>query len=211
MFWDDDEDLPWWFRRRRRYPFLHPFFGTWISADIDETMRELERMAERMFKEFQDRVPKSLVREHMFPDGSVTKKMGPFIYGWSMTMGPDEKPIIREFGNLKPPTHRRAGWEPPFDLRDEREPLVDVVEGEAEIQVVAELPGVEKRDIQLYATGETLTISVDTPERKYHKELEFPAEVDPKSARSSYRNGVLQVTLAKRSLRKPKGESIRIE
>jgi len=26
--------------------------------------------------------------------------MGPFVYGYSMTMGPDGKPIVREFGNV---------------------------------------------------------------------------------------------------------------
>jgi len=28
--------------------------------------------------------------------------MGPFVYGYSFSMGPDGKPVIREFGNVKP-------------------------------------------------------------------------------------------------------------
>jgi len=51
---------------------------------------------------------------------------------------------------------------------------------------------------------------VDTPQRKYYKELELPAEVDPKTAKSIYRNGVLEVTLAKIK-EKPKGEPIKVE
>ncbi|MGQ9460988.1 MAG: archaeal heat shock protein Hsp20 [Candidatus Bathyarchaeaceae archaeon] len=204
MSWDE---YPRWFRRRRRWP---SFFGDWYFRDIEEMMKDVERMMEDMLKEFIDRIPESLVRERKLPDGSTFKEMGPFVWGWSMTMGPDRKPVIREFGNLKPSTWARP-WEPPFDLREEREPLVDVLEGHEDIRVIAELPGVEKQDIRLYATGRTLTISVDTKERKYHKELELPAEVDPKNAKSSYRNGVLEVTLRRVEEKKTEGEQIKIE
>jgi HSP20 family protein len=56
-----------------------------------------------------------------------------------------------------------------------------------------------------------LSISVDTAERKYFKEVDLPVNVDPKSAKSVYKNGVLEVTLTKREERKPKGEPIKIE
>lgn len=204
MSWDE---YPSWFRRRRRWP---SFFGDWYFRDIEEMMKDVERMMEDMFKEFTDRIPESLVRERKLPDGSTFKEMGPFVWGWSMTMSPDRRPVIREFGNLKPSTWARP-WEPPFDLKEEREPLVDVLEGHEDIRVIAELPGVEKQDIRLYATGRTLTISVDTKERKYHKELELPAEVDPKSARSSYKNGILEVTLRRVEEKKLRGERIKIE
>ncbi|MFQ6077039.1 MAG: Hsp20 family protein, partial [Candidatus Bathyarchaeia archaeon] len=76
----------------------------------------------------------------------------------------------------------------------------------------AELPGVEKDDIELHATERGLTISVDTESRKYYKELKLPAEVEPSSAKSSYRNGVLEVTLTKKALgRGLKGFRIRVE
>lgn len=204
MSWDE---YPGWFRRRRRWPF---FFGDWYFGDIEEMMKDVERMMEDMLKGLTDRIPESLVRERKLPDGSTFKEMGPFVWGWSMTMGPDRKPVIREFGNLKPSTWARP-WESPFDLSEEREPLVDVLEGHEDIRVIAELPGVEKQDIRLYATGRTLTISVDTKERKYHKELELPAEVDPKNAKSSYRNGVLEVTLRRVEEKKTEGEQIKIE
>jgi HSP20 family protein len=50
---------------------------------------------------------------------------------------------------------------------------------------------VEKEDITLNATRNTLIIKVETKERKYLKELELPAEIDPKSAKPTYKNGVL--------------------
>ena len=58
---------------------------------------------------------------------------------------------------------------------------------------------------------DTLTISVDMPQRKYYKELEMPENVDPKSAKTNYKNGVLEVTLKKtKAKKKPKGEPIEI-
>jgi HSP20 family protein len=85
-----------------------------------------------------------------------------------------------------------------------------VLETDGQIRVVAELPGVEKRDIRLHGTADTLTISVDVPERKYHKEVKLPAKTTPKTAKSSYKNGVLEVTLAKIE-EQPQGESIEID
>jgi len=172
-------------------------------------MKDVERMMEDTFREFTDWIPKGLLRERKLPNGSTFKEMGPFVWGWSMTMSPAGKPVIREFGNLKPSSWARP-WQPPFDLREEREPLLDVLEDEREIRVIAELPGVEKQDIKLHATERTLLISADAKERKYYEELELPAKVDPSSAKSSYKNGVLEVEL-KKAEEKPKGVRIKIE
>ena len=93
---------------------------------------------------------------------------------------------------------------------EEREPLVDVVEEEKEVMVIAELPGVEKEKIDVRATETTLAISAESPYGKYRKELDLPAQVDPKSARASYKNGVLEVLLSKIA-GKREGERIKIE
>jgi len=114
----------------------------------------------------------------------------PYVYGFSMSVGPDGKPVIREFGNVQP---SRRGPK----IRREREPLVDVIEEDKAVVIVAELPGVEKDDISLHAIEDHLTVSVNTPNRKYRKELTLPARVDPKSACASYKNGVLEVRLKK--------------
>ncbi|MEO0070433.1 MAG: hypothetical protein ABIK18_06545, partial [candidate division WOR-3 bacterium] len=108
-----------------------------------------------MLKEFMDHIPKELIRERKMPDGSIIREGGPIIWGYSMTIKDDGKPVIREFGNLKPSVQRLPG-ELPFSLKEEREPLVDVVETDGEVRIVAELPGIEKEDINLYATSSTL-------------------------------------------------------
>jgi HSP20 family protein len=194
------EDYPEWFRRRR-----HPFFRSWFFEDVDRMFREMEKMMEEEFKTFTSRVPKDYVKERKLPDGTTVREMGPFVYGYSVKIGPDGKPEIREFGNVK---QSRFGPR----VKEEREPLVDIIETDGEVHVVAELPGVEKDDIKLHGTENTLTISVDTPHRRYYKEITLRAKVNVKETKTEYKNGVLEVTLSKiKEETKPKGESISID
>lgn len=193
----DNEDFPEWFKKRRNSS-KDPFFG-----DIDNMFREMEKMMEDEFKNFSDKVPKEYVKERKMPDGSTVKELGPFVYGYSMKIGPDGKPEIQEFGNLK------KSLKGP-EVKEEREPLVDVVESGNEIRVVVELPGVEKTDIKLHGTEDSLTISVDTAQSKYYKELNLPSKVRIREAKSTYKNGVLEVVIPKAEPQNPKGEPISI-
>ncbi len=155
-------------------------------------------------RNFTSRVPKDYVRERKSSDGKTIREFGPFVYGYSIKVGPDGKPEIREFGNVRPSLRGP-------EVREEREPLVDIVESDGEVHVVAELPGVDKKDINLYGTETTLTISVDVPQRRFYKEIKLPARVDVKKATSEYKNGVLEVKLPKfEDGPKPKGEPINI-
>jgi HSP20 family protein len=197
----DDSDFPEWTKRRRKTPFdKDPFFG-----DIDRVFHEMEKMMAEEFKSFTEKVPKDYVQERKLPDGSTVKEFGPFVYGYSMRIGPDGKPEIQEFGNIK---KSQKGLPP--QVKEEREPLVDVVETNNEVRVVVELPGVEKTDIKLHGTEDTLEIAVDTPQYKYGKEVNLPAKVRVKEAKSTYKNGVLEVVLPKVEVSKPKGEPINI-
>ncbi len=194
-FWDD------WFKRfRDRRGFFFP--------DIDRMIDEMEKEMADAFKDIEESVPRDMVRVRRLPDGSIRREYGPFVYGYSVKIGPDGKPIIREFGNLRPGLGGEG--QPPLNLRDQREPLVDVIDEDENIKVVAELPGVNKQDIKLYVKERSLTIDVDTPERRYYKELDFPVEVDESSATSTYKNGVLETILVKRRPR-GRGTPIKIE
>ena len=195
------KDDPEWYRKRRS-----PFFRDWGFDDVDKIFEEMEKMMEEEFRDFASRVPKDYVRERRLPDGSTAREFGPFVYGYSMKVGSDGKPKIREFGNVKP---RRNGLP---HVQEEREPLVDIVETNGEIQVVAELPGVEKEDIKLSGTEDILTIMVDTAQRKYFKEVSLPGKVRVREAKSQYKNGVLEVTLPRaKDGKPPRGEPISIE
>jgi HSP20 family protein len=125
-----------------------------------------------------------------------------------MTTGPDGKPQIREFGNIKP--EKRMG-RPHLDIKEKRDPLADVMTTDNEVKVVLELPGVEKKDIKMRGTEDSLIVSVDSPRRKFFKKLELPMKVDPKTAKSSYKNGVLEVIIKTKKDEEPKGEPIKID
>ena len=122
--------------------------------------------------------------------------VSPFVYGFSMSVGQDGKPVIREFGNVQPSARGPL-------LKEEREPLVDVMDEGREVVVVTELPGVERDDIRLEATDRSLKIHVDSAKRRYLKELELPHLVNPGTAQATYKNGVLEVRFAKSDEKKP--------
>ncbi|KYH41771.1 MAG: hypothetical protein AYL31_003720 [Candidatus Bathyarchaeota archaeon B26-1] len=185
-----------WFGWRRKWPFF---------KEIEDLFREMEEMIEREFRELSERTPRDLIREKVLSDGSKVREFGPFVYGYSIKIGPDGRPEIREFGNIKPGV---SFGRPRVNIMEEREPLTDVITTDGEVKVIAELPGVEKKDIKLHCTEDTLTISVDVPQRKYYKKVELPVKVEPKKAKASYKNGVLEVTLKKKE--EPEGEPIKL-
>ena len=191
-FWDE------WFKR---FGKRSSFFG-----EFDRMMREMEKEMADIIREMEENMPEEMSREIRSPNGSVKREYGPFVYGYSVKIGPDGKPIIREFGNMKPGLESE---ETPLGLQDSREPLVDVIEDESSVKVVAELPGVEKEDIKLFATVRGLSISVENVDRRYFKELEFESEIDRSSVKSSYRNGVLEISFKKKQ--DEVGTPIRIE
>jgi HSP20 family protein len=201
------EDDFWsrWFRRRSLWPSTR----RWRLEDFGDIFGEMEDFMEKELGELSERAPEELVRETVLPSGAKVKQWGPFVYGYSITVGPDGKPEIREFGNIKPET--RMG-RPHLDVKEKTEPLIDVTTSDGEVQVVVELPGVQKKDIKLRGTEDSMTVSVDTPKRKYYKKMELPTKVNPKTAKPKYNNGVLEITIKRLEIKEePEGEEIEIE
>lgn len=198
-----DED--WWERwyRKMRWPSFRSGF-----TDIDDIFREMEEMMQKEFSELSRKAPEDLVREQKLPDGTKVKRWGPFVYGYSVTLDPDGRPKMKEFGNIKPGAKYGR---PSIEIKEKREPLTDVISTNVQIEVLVELPGVEKKDIKLHGTEQSVTISVDTPQRKYFKEVHLPAKVSPRKAKSIYKNGVLIVKLPKKQKEKTEGELINVE
>jgi HSP20 family protein len=157
-------------------------------------MKEVERAFSEQFKDMERELPKNLVRESKTPEGDVKKEIGPIVYGYSVTIGPDGKPVVREFGNV-----RRSEGKPWKAVQDKREPLIDVVRSEKEVRVIAEMPGVKKEDINVTVNEKSIVVSVDKEDRGYYKELDLPGVVDPKGARSAYNNGILEITIPLKS------------
>lgn len=54
---------------------------------------------EREFEDIEKRIPRDLVREYIHH--RKVREVGPILYGYSMTIGPEGKPKAREFGKVK--------------------------------------------------------------------------------------------------------------
>ena len=189
-----------------------------IFREFDDMRRETERMFSEQFKNIENQVPKDLIKEYETPEGGKVREVGPIVYGYSMTIGPDGKPKIREFGNVKSPFAERRGFfnEQPSSsssspLSAEREPLIDVSSTDKEVKVIAEMPGVKKENIKINAYDNSVEITSNDPQRKYHKVIEIPTEADTNTAKSTYNNGILEVIFNKKKESKPKGKEIKIE
>jgi HSP20 family protein len=208
-FWNIEPDS-WFVRTRRLLPAFHREYGMgffdYVLAGFEEIKKEIEQIGKD--------APKGLVTEYETSDGTKIRKVGPLVYGYSMTVRRDGKPVFTEFGNVKVPSRSRLTPKAELSkpgIGDEREPMIDVLGTEKEVKVTVEMPGVDKEKIKIDAYDNTVEVSTLEPARKYHKVIKLPTEANIQTARSRYNNGILEITFEKRKETKPKGKQIRIE
>jgi len=79
----------------------------------------------------------------------------------------------------------------------QREPLIDIFEEEDHITVLAELPSVEEKDVNIKADENTLTITAENATKKYLKIVRLPTRIKKSTIKSTYRNNILQIRLEK--------------
>jgi len=138
---------------------------------------------------------------------------GPIIYGYTMTVGPDGKPVIQEYGNVKPdslPTADSCGCDnhSQTPVVDKREPLIDTLVDDKEqtLKIVAEMPGVEKADVGVVVDEDIVHIDAERGEKKYHVNVPIQQKVESDSPKATYKNGILELTFNLDT--KPKGKSV---
>jgi len=190
-----------------------------VFRDFEDRYREMDTML-NVFNDISTNAPEELVREYETEEGVKVREVGPIVYGYSMTIGPDGKPQVREFGNVRSlgeigSNVKKIGQIPgkSSQISAEREPLVDVNTTDTEVKVVVEMPGIRKEDIKINTYDSQLEIATSKDaQRKYHKNIELPEQAEIETARSVYNNGVLEVTFnVKKKEAKPKGKEIKIE
>src|SRR5215467_219722 len=157
-------------------------FGGGFFEDMFRGFDEMRREMEREFEGMEKRIPKDLVREYTTPGGGK----------------------VREVGNVKP-----GGFGRP-EISGETEPLVDVTTTENEVKAVVEMPGTSKDKIKIDAYDNTVEVKSEDPQRKYHRTFEIPPETDIETAKSTYNNGILEITFKKKQT-KTKGKTIKVE
>ncbi len=156
----------------------------------EDPFEEINRMMNEFMKNLMDSDFSKLFDEELFEKLEPGK---PAVYGFSIKVGPEGKLKIDKFGNIEPK-------EEEIEIRDEREPLVDVIEKDKEITILAELPGVSKKDIDIHVTKDKEHLVIRVP-GKFYKKLKLPAKVFSKLGKAHYKNGVLEVNLKKKQSR----------
>jgi HSP20 family protein len=196
------------------FDWFNRFFGSRpfgrrnsLFEGFDEMRREMEREFEENLRDIENKVPKDLIREYVTEDGAKVREIGPLVYGSTTTIGPDGKPLVREFGNVRP--RMRAGSSP--NILSERQPLSEVSSTDKEVVVTVELPGVSKEQIKIDASDSQVDVRTEDLKRKYHEVIDLPAEVDTDSVKSTFTNGLLEITFSKKSKDRPKRKTIKID
>lgn len=115
-----------------------------------------------------------------------------------------------------------------FDENDNRDIMpvrMDIIETPESYKIVAELPGMEKEAIRVVVHDDQLTISgerkpaeqadrnVVWAERRwggFSRSFRLPDTVDKSGVSADYKNGVLEVTIAKKEEQKPKDIEVKV-
>ncbi len=141
--------------------------------------------------------------DDIFEEFKGSSDSSPHYYGYTMTVGPDGKPVVKEYGNVKP------GQLPTSDTR---EPIVDTIVDEKEkvVKLIAEMPGVEKSDVKIVVDNKIVDLSAKHGEKKYHVKVPLQHKVDENSAKASYKNGILQLVF-KLVAEKQTGKKVEVE
>ena len=189
---------PWDVWRKRGFPGFPA--GAGIPPDFfAEFEKEFARMQGMINK----------IMEDAMKHANSPQREQPFVYGFSMRIGKDGVPQLTPFGSAAQnvPGIGAAGE---VTTEEVREPLSDVIEGEKEVAVTVELPGVEKGDVSLKVADESVTVRVDKGARRYHKQIRLPCKVVASTAKATFKNSILDVTIQRASRADP-GHSVAID
>lgn len=169
-------------------------FSNRIFEELDKEFSDAEDMLSRLFR---------TVRE----SGPGISQTLPYYYGYQITLGPDGKPKISEFGNARPASRGL------IQQSNVRQPLVDTNFDEKEnlLTITAEMPRITKQDVKVAVEEGLVKISAEKGEKKYYTELPVDSELDADSAKATYTNGILELKLKLKKPPKAKAKEIRVD
>jgi HSP20 family protein len=186
------EDNNTWFGKKKKE---YPNSEDWTFPDIESAFRAMQRD----MKDKQKEIAKA--NQHVPTYFGSLKSKKPsckrhFIQGYKITTGPDGKTKITRFGGQSPKRlqpNLQSFKKPEREL----EPLLDIMQTDKEVMVVMELPGVNKKDINVTVGNKRLTISAKKLDALVCKKIELPIKIDRKNSSAIYKNGVLTIMLPK--------------
>jgi HSP20 family protein len=168
--------------------------------------RILENMMEKEFAEAEDMLNRMFRTVREINTSDLTNNT-PYFYGYQVTIGPDGKPHVREFGNIRPSAKGLV------EQTGVRAPLVDTALDEKQntLKITAEMPGVNKEDVKIDVSDKYVTIHAEKGEKKYHADIPVDVELDDASAKATYSNGILELKIKLKQAQKSKRKEIRVE
>ncbi len=114
-------------------------------------------------------------------------------FGFSIKVGSLDANSVK----VKPPesnTHHSKQYAVTvFELQ---EPLVDIFEETDHTLIVADMPGVNEKDIHVDLKDDILQISTKTSEKNYQKEILLKESFTKDKVVHTYKNGILKIILA---------------
>lgn len=203
-------------RKNRRFPFFNDSDDFGFGFDFERMWSEMDAMI-------------SKARED--PEYQSGK---PIYYGYSVEIGPDGVPHVREYGNVKPGQGdrmvKRIGQESdrncssptespcnctgtsvpeavsPEGSEDVIEPYTCTIfdDKKKQLKINAEVPGISKEDIDLELRDDKLILTAKTESKHYRKVIPMEQEISQRSIKANYNNGVLEITMKCKTPRKEK-------
>ena len=72
-----------------------------------------------------------------------------------------------------------------------------IEQSDDEVFITLDLPGFDKKNLELKVKEDSITIKAEQEERKHSSTKKLPCAVDSESAKATYRNGVLDIKVKK--------------
>lgn len=205
-------------RLPRKRPFDDDdFFRTKFSDFFDE----IDRAFDDAFKGFG--FDDELWNNKDFQD--ELKKHGHVTYGYSARIGSDGKPNVKTWSNVDNP--ERFGFKPQLNnlLRTpsskylgestpeqvDYDPYIEfLTDKETNVtRIIVDLPGIDKKDIKLKKKGHLLVLKASSEQRSYYKEILLHDEVE--TIKTTFKNGILEITVTPRKNKEPAETDIPID
>ena len=99
----------------------------------------------------------------------------------------------------------------PVVARPKHEGTMSYEDRDKDIVFTIDMPGVQKKDIEINVEPNSISVRAENGgSRKYNYSRKFRPSVDVDSAKATFKNGVLDITLQKIES-KPSGKSIKIQ
>ncbi|MFA5329032.1 MAG: Hsp20/alpha crystallin family protein [Prolixibacteraceae bacterium] len=112
------------------------------------------------------------------------------VYGFTINTAVGGSPKVETFGNIKKTPEGPK-------VNEEREPITDIFDETDEIIVIAEMPGIEDKDIKIDLKEDILEISAVSTSRTYRKEILLPVKLLKTNLSHKFTNGILEIKIKK--------------